>query len=118
MLERCRNSKSRGYARYGGRGIKVFGPWWSFEKFYADFGSTDPGAPFTIDRIDNDGNYEPGNVRWATMKQQANNRHRTRRFSTDGVEKTYGEWAALLGKTVSQIEHSVHKHGRLPSPKA
>ena len=72
MLDRCTNSKSLNYHKYGGRGIKVCAEWLFFEHFYADMGVRPEGK--TLDRIDTYGNYEPGNCRWATLSEQNKNR--------------------------------------------
>src|ERR1043165_874637 len=73
--QRCHNPKNTQFHRYGGRGIRMCDEWRrDFLAFLAHMGPKPPGH--TLDRINNDGNYEPGNVRWATPKQQANNRRR------------------------------------------
>jgi hypothetical protein len=72
MKARCLNSKNEAFTYYGGRGIMVCERWMVFENFLADMGERPEGL--TLDRINNDGHYEPSNCRWATWKQQANNR--------------------------------------------
>ena len=73
MNRRCTDHTSKNYRTYAGRGIKICSQWQSFEVFLADMGPK-PSPRHSIDRIDNDGNYEPGNCRWATSQQQCANR--------------------------------------------
>ena len=91
MRERCMNPNAHGYSLYGARGIKICSRWDRFESFLVDMGERPDG--FTIDRIDTDGNYEPGNCRWASWKQQNNNKRNNRRFNG----KTAAEIADELG---------------------
>lgn len=97
MRNRCYNPSLPDYRNYGARGITVCDRWRdSFENFLADVGPR-PGSEFSIDRYpNNDGNYEPGNVRWATKKQQGNNRRGNHLITHDGRTSTVAEWADIL----------------------
>lgn len=72
MRQRCQNPNADKFKHYGGRGIRVCDRWQSFENFFADMGHP-PTPKHELDRMDNEGHYEPGNVRWATRKQQVRN---------------------------------------------
>lgn len=97
MRRRCSDPRVKAWARYGGRGIKVCAAWESFERFVADMGPR-PDRWHSIDRIDNDGDYEPGNCRWATGFVQARNKPcKRKRYLFDGETKTLAEWATVWG---------------------
>lgn len=97
MIQRCTNPKAAKFENYGGRGIRVCAAWMaSFEAFYRDVGPR-PTPGHSLDRSNNDGNYEPGNVRWATGTEQQSNSRRTRKVTLDGRVLTVTEAAAVLG---------------------
>jgi hypothetical protein len=96
MLNRCSDPNHRMWKRYGGRGITVCERWNSFKLFLEDMGPM-PAPKFTIERINNDGNYEPGNCRWATRKEQGNNRYTNRLLTHDGKTLTIMQWAEVTG---------------------
>jgi hypothetical protein len=96
MKSRCHNPCSEFYQFYGGRGITVCERWInSYENFLADMGRRPKGT--TIDRINNDGNYEPGNCRWATPTQQANNKSNNVIMEHNGEAKSIAQWEKSLG---------------------
>jgi hypothetical protein len=92
VIQRCTNPNCPDWKDYGGRGITVCERWRSFEDFYADVGDRPPGT--TLDRIDNERGYEPGNVRWATRSQQNRNR-RTKHQGAHWNAKS-GVWHAKI----------------------
>lgn len=96
MLQRCTNPRNPGYADYGGRGITVAAAWSDFATFLRDVGPR-PSLEHTLDRIDNEGSYVPGNVRWATTHQQANNVRRNHRLTFNGRTQTIALWAKEIG---------------------
>lgn len=94
LKNRCRNPRNRAYKYYGGRGITVCERWLDFDNFLRDMGL--PPKEGSLDRINNDGNYEPGNCRWATIREQANNKRSNIRLTFQGNTLTLAEWAKRL----------------------
>lgn len=118
MIQRCTNPKNSKYKNYGGRFISVCDRWRdSFPSFLADVGER-PGPKFSIDRIDNDGNYQPGNVRWATSSQQRRNQRRRLMSDADIRKavnlrrqgKTRDELAGIFGVGISTISKYTSPH--------
>jgi len=106
MKNRCLNSNGIGYINYGGRGIKVCDRWVnSFESFFSDMGVRPKGS--SIERINNNGNYEPSNCRWATAKEQANNKRSNHTITINGVTKTMQAWADECGLHWSVIKSRI-----------
>lgn len=95
MKRRCSNPNDKSYPFYGGRGIRVCERWNNFALFREDMG--EGGPSLTLDRINPDGNYEPGNVRWATMAEQNRNRRSNRVLTLDGRTQCLAAWAEEYG---------------------
>lgn len=112
MKRRCELPTFSSYKYYGGRGISVCNEWkesfiafrkWAFENGYKE--------GLSLDRIDNNGNYEPSNCRWATMKEQANNQNHTLKINYKGEIKTLTEWAEILGIKRHTLYQRIYKKG-------
>lgn len=97
MRERCRNPKNPAYQHYGGRGIEVCAEWDDYEKFRSWAMVNGYKNNLTIDRINVNGNYCPENCRWATVREQQNNRRNNHIVEVDGVIHTISEWARIVG---------------------
>ena len=108
MIKRCINPQDPGYRNYGERGITVCESWrHSFEAFYADMGDQPPGM--SLDRVDNDGPYSPGNCRWATVKEQANNRRTNRLITYNGETKPLSWMAHKYGINECTLAQRIFK---------
>lgn len=104
MIRRCESPNSNEYHRYGARGIAVCDRWRrSFLDFLSDVGPR-PSKSHSIDRTDNNIGYEPGNIRWATKKEQARNRRTSRMVDIEGVTKTLAEWSEISGINAMTIK--------------
>ncbi len=109
MKYRCLNPRSQRWHRYGGRGITVCDAWInSYETFLADVGRR-PSCHHSLDRIDNDGGYFPGNVKWSTAKQQNQNKPGLRKLTFEGNTFCIAEWARLLDIPENTIRGRLNK---------
>ena len=107
MISRCHKFGSSGYQDYGGRGIKVCARWKKFENFYADMGDRPEGL--TLERKNNDGNYEPGNCKWATLEEQANNKRNNRRIIISGVTYSLSQASRVFSISRSTLRGRLNK---------
>ena len=108
MIARCRNPKSSGWEIYGGRGITVCEEWQqSFVAFLQHMGPRPSGS--SLERIDSNGNYEPGNVRWATPPEQMRNTSRTRLITFAGKTQCIADWASELGMSHAKLTHRLNR---------
>ena len=127
MKQRCQNPTRKQYKNYGGRGIKVCKRWQDFRNFFADMGKK-PGPEYSIDRIDNNGNYEPGNCKWSTPHEQRINSRpiscgsakqkwfwclskRSECFrcnSQNAIAETFGIPQSSISKCLNGLQESTH----------
>jgi len=108
IKRRCYSPKDSMYHLYGGRGIKMCDQWKnSYEAFKEDVSKLQHfGEPhMTLDRIDNNGDYEPSNVRWATWKEQGNNRRNNRKLTLNNETHTLSEWSEILNMNFNTLSH-------------
>lgn len=103
MIQRCTNPARRAYENYGGRGIRVCDAWRkSYVAFVCDVGLR-PSPAHLLDRINNNGHYEPGNVRWSTRRDQNRNRRNVRLYTWRGETKCMAEWSQVSGVTYFRL---------------
>jgi len=96
MIRRCTKPNTINWDRYGGRGIRVCDQWHDYATFAADMGQR-PSKRHSLERIDNDKGYEPGNVRWATTREQARNMRSNRMVTYQGETLTIADWSERMG---------------------
>lgn len=112
LCSRCNNPNHQKYKNYGGRGIRVCERWLKFENFYVDMG--DKPKNLTIERINNDGNYEPGNCCWATWKEQQNNRRNSCKIALKGKNvMKLAKWIRV--STTAELKKLAKKVGCHPN---
>ena len=110
MKRRCEDPTNVRFHRYGGRGIKVCDRWLnSFENFYADMGPCPAGM--TIDRIENDGDYEPDNCQWETVQKQSQKTCRIRLLTFNGETHSLAEWARRIGVKAHTLTMRLNAYG-------
>jgi hypothetical protein len=111
MRSRCSNPRHARYKDYGGRGISVCERWQrSFASFLEDMGRR-PAPGLTLDREDNNGDYEPGNCRWATVAEQNRNQRRTRLYTLDGRTQCMAAWAREAGLGETTVRRRIADRG-------
>jgi hypothetical protein len=111
MMQRCFYPKQQNYPRYGGRGITVCESWRTFATFRKWAITSGYRKGLSIERIDNDGNYEPSNCRWATASEQARNRSTTPLLTHNGKTLSLAEWAEITGINPSTIRTRIYMRG-------
>lgn len=112
MKRRCYNKQNARYDRYGGRGITVCDEWLNnFQSFYDWAISNGYSDDLTIDRIDNDGNYEPSNCRWSTAKEQCNNRGSNINITIGNATKSLMCWCEIFNVDYKKVHARYQRNG-------
>lgn len=110
MNDRIANPNNKHWNRYGGRGISICDRWRDFDNFITDMGQR-PTPKHQIDRINNDGNYEPSNCRWVTKTENMRNTSLCVEFKYKGQSKTLGEWSEIYGLNRMTLYNRVNRLG-------
>lgn len=111
IKQKCYDPYASNFKYYGGRGIKMDESWYnSFEAFFKYVGKR-PTPKHTLERINNNKNYEPGNVRWATKREQCNNRRTNKSIEYKGESRTVAEWARVLGLKRQTLHSRLVRNG-------
>lgn len=105
MMDRCYTPTHRSYPHYGARGIEVWSGWHDVRAFIRDMAPRPRG--YTLDRIDNNGNYGPGNCRWASKETQANNTSLNHNLTYRGATRTLAQWSRIMGLLESTIRERI-----------
>lgn len=111
MKERCNNPNHIRYNRYGGRGIKVCSEWNGFNTFKLWAENNGYIEGLTIERKDNNGNYEPSNCIWVEKEKQARNSSRTRKITINGEDKPIWQWAEESGLIYNTVKRRLYRGG-------
>ena len=107
MRDRCNNANNPAYTTFGGRGIKVCDRWDEFPNFLTDMGERPQGLQ--IERIDKDGNFQPGNCKWATVSEKGFNKRTNTKYTVRSITKSFGQWAEHLGIERSTLWERMQK---------
>jgi len=108
MRQRVLDVRDKAYPRYGGRGIRIAPRWDSFENFLTDMGLR-PSADYSLERVDNNGDYSPQNCKWILKSRQARNRRDTRMLEIDGESKSLADWADTFGLPSIRVRRRIDR---------
>lgn len=116
MLKRCFNPRTKHYEDYGGRGITVWPAWRTSFRTFIEYIGRRPGKGYSLNRINNDGHYEPGNIEWATSLQQGNNKRNNLRATYKGETLTVTEWARKTGLPEGTVRKRIKRGDPIDMP--